>query len=361
MERLEGRAFVALLDCLRQLYALQSLDAFCVNVLSLLPNVVPSEVTVYNEVNPRKQRIHWIEAPPVTDKSPGLKQTFERHLAEHPVLAYHLRNRDGPVLKISDFLTRSQWHRLALYNEFFRRVGMEHELVAAVPTRPPLKIGITLHRSRADFTERDRLCLTLLRPHLIQAYRNAEAVTETQRELALLREGMGALERGVIVLTREGRVRRLTARARQWLVEYFGSPSWQGDRLPEALRRWVRHQEAGLAARDDAPPPRQPLVVEQEGTRLVVRLVSDSGQSLLLLEEQRTELHPASLAPLGLSRREAEVLTWVAQGKTNAEIATILGTRPRTVAKHLERIYQKLGVETRTAAARVALEGRITH
>ncbi len=51
----------------------------------------------------------------------------------------------------------------------------------------------------------------------------------------------------------------------------------------------------------------------------------------------------------------AEVLAWVAEGKTNVEIGTVLGARPRTVAKHLERIYQKLGVENRTAAAAFAL------
>jgi DNA-binding CsgD family transcriptional regulator len=63
-----------------------------------------------------------------------------------------------------------------------------------------------------------------------------------------------------------------------------------------------------------------------------------------------------------LTPREREVLSWVAAGKTNAQIAQILGTMPRTIAKHLERVYDKLGVETRTAAAmRVLLPaGRVT-
>ena len=59
---------------------------------------------------------------------------------------------------------------------------------------------------------------------------------------------------------------------------------------------------------------------------------------------------------LRLSRREAEVLTWVAMGKTNAEVGTILDLSPRTVQKHLEHTYQKLGVENRTAAAARAHE-----
>ena len=53
---------------------------------------------------------------------------------------------------------------------------------------------------------------------------------------------------------------------------------------------------------------------------------------------------------LGLSQREAEVLTHMAEGRTNLAISSILGISERTVEKHLERIYQKLGVESRTAA-----------
>jgi len=52
-----------------------------------------------------------------------------------------------------------------------------------------------------------------------------------------------------------------------------------------------------------------------------------------------------------LTRREAEVLKWVRNGKTNKDIAVILGIQPRTVSKHLERIFKKLGVDNRTAAA----------
>ena len=65
---------------------------------------------------------------------------------------------------------------------------------------------------------------------------------------------------------------------------------------------------------------------------------------------------PEQLEPLGLTPREAEVLFWVAQGKTNPEIGTITGVQLTTVKKHLESIYTKLGVENRTTAAALALE-----
>jgi DNA-binding NarL/FixJ family response regulator len=65
---------------------------------------------------------------------------------------------------------------------------------------------------------------------------------------------------------------------------------------------------------------------------------------------------PEQLEALGLTPREAEVLFWVAQGKTNPEIGTITGVQLTTVKKHLESIYAKLGVENRTTAAALALE-----
>lgn len=68
------------------------------------------------------------------------------------------------------------------------------------------------------------------------------------------------------------------------------------------------------------------------------------------------EATPERLEKLGLTPREAEVLFWVAQGKTNPEIATILGIGLTTVKKHLEATFAKLGVENRTSAATVALE-----
>jgi DNA-binding CsgD family transcriptional regulator len=65
---------------------------------------------------------------------------------------------------------------------------------------------------------------------------------------------------------------------------------------------------------------------------------------------------PAELVRLGISEREADVLYWLIEGKGNADIAAILGIAPSTVKKHLEHIFEKLGVENRTAAIMTALQ-----
>jgi DNA-binding CsgD family transcriptional regulator len=80
------------------------------------------------------------------------------------------------------------------------------------------------------------------------------------------------------------------------------------------------------------------------------------GEELLLIQCKAGSPGPAALMQaFRLTPREADVLYWVALGKTNRDIADILGMSPRTANKHLEHVFEKLGVETRTSAARMAL------
>jgi len=74
---------------------------------------------------------------------------------------------------------------------------------------------------------------------------------------------------------------------------------------------------------------------------------------LLLAQNNQRNGDTARLEQAALTHRESEVLSWVAKGKTNRDIADILGMSPRTVNKHLEHIFDKLGVETRSAAAAI--------
>jgi DNA-binding CsgD family transcriptional regulator len=278
-------------------------------------------------------------------------------MGDHPLIAHYQGARDGSARKISDFLTQRQFQRLGLYQEFFGRFdGGEYQMVIGLPAVPPLVVGISVNRDRVDFSERDRLVMNLLRPHLIQAHRNAEAITGLRSILTAAGEEVDCLGRAMIAASGDGRVRFATPRARRWLTVYFDDRPRSGDRLPEAICRWLGDQKACLASTGDAPRVRTPLVVRREGRRLVIRIASGFCHNVLLLEEELTVVPLDSFELLGLTRRESEVLVWVAQGKTNAEIAHILGSRRRTVSKHLERVFQKLGVETRTAAAVRALE-----
>jgi DNA-binding NarL/FixJ family response regulator len=111
---------------------------------------------------------------------------------------------------------------------------------------------------------------------------------------------------------------------------------------------------AALArARDGAP-----VLATVGGVEIEAVPIGEPGPSTVLSLRAAARGVPARPGP-ALTAREAEVLTWVARGKTNRDIADILGMSPRTVNKHLEHVFEKLGVETRTAAAAAAQRLRI--
>jgi DNA-binding CsgD family transcriptional regulator len=243
-----------------------------------------------------------------------------------------------------------QGRRVGLHSAFHRGTDVKYQIAPRL-----INHGALNHTSK-DFGPRKKLLIKLLSPYFRQAYRNAQTFTHMQQKLTLVDQALDRLHLGIIVLTPDRKVRLATASAVKQVTSYLGHQCLRGNRLPEPLRTWIKQQEVVVKEKGDVVLQRNPLVLAGEGKRLVIRLVSDLDQSLLLLEEHSTTMQVESLVPFGLSPREAQVLDWVAQGKTNKEIGVILDLSPRTVQKHLEHIYRKIYVETRTAAAAKAYE-----
>jgi len=339
-------------ECVAEICTLRDLDAFRGDVILAISKVVPADLATYTELGVPGQPAARVVRPSGAVPA-DLTQTFERYKHEHPLIKHFREHPQARVAKISDFLTQREFHRLGLYNEFFRKIEIEHQVVVGLPAPSPEVSGVALSRRGPDFSERDRMLLSALQPHIIEAHRNAASFSRVKREATLALTGLEEIGQGIVWLGPEGAVRHATRLARQWLTAYFGQSALRADRLPDLVQRWITFHETSLRT-DDVFAAREPLLVDGPDTRLVVRLIPAQGGSLLLLEQQHTTVKPASLKRLGLSRREAEVLAWVAQGKTDAAIGTILSVSPRTVAKHLEHIYDRLGVENRSAAAAVA-------
>ena len=176
----------------------------------------------------------------------------------------------------------------------------------------------------------------------------------TQQDLRAFHACARHCDRAMIILKGKRRVQWMTEPARHCVAEFFGDLPQQTNRLPAPLERWIKQQS--LARPNKGAAFRSSTAIERNGERLVVRFVTDKqeGIHLVRLEKQRQAFSAGSLERLGLSRRETEVLRWLAQGKTNAGIGASLGLSRFTVRTHLEHIYQKLGVQTRTAAAALA-------
>lgn len=157
----------------------------------------------------------------------------------------------------------------------------------------------------------------------------------------LAREAVDVVGMGIVLVDRQGRVAWRSPQAARWLAEALG-PVGSADAV---WRDWLSEAVAqGSSAR---PMP--------GGGELQAQYLGRAGlgEAMLALRTVAETSTQQRLRDAALTPRETEVLAWLAKGKTNRDIADILGMSPRTVNKHLEHIFEKLGVETRAAAAAI--------
>lgn len=176
--------------------------------------------------------------------------------------------------------------------------------------------------------------------------------TRNARITRLAREAVDVAGLGVVLVDAKGRMSWRSPQAATWLAVLNPGSSLPNDTLPDVLREALRNAPGtGLMALADGA-----LAVRNMGP---VGL----GETMLLLERPDpaatagtvgNSAAPSRLNSAALTPRETEVLSWLAKGKTNRDIGDILGMSHRTVNKHLEHVFEKLGVETRSAAASLA-------
>lgn len=194
-----------------------------------LPQLVASEFTTLSicHLASGRREVFGLPAGALSEQD---RAAFDRHFHEHPLVRYHAYQGGRGTQRISDSLPIEQFRRSALYNDYYRRIRIDHAMALPIYVRDGVLVSFVLNRTRRNFTDRERALLDVLRPHLARVYQ---------------------------------RLNRLG----------------------------------------------------------------------------------------GLTAREAEVLRWVAAGKSDAQIAAILHISARTVQKHLQHSYEKLGVESRTAGS----------
>jgi len=167
--------------------------------------------------------------------------------------------------------------------------------------------------------------------------------TRNARIARLARDAVDVAGLGVVLVDVKGRIAWRSPQAALWL-QTLDKAGAEGC-LPDTVY-------AALGATTD------PVLLNSAGTPLSVRNMGrvGIGETMLLLEQRAANGTGTSrLAQAALTPRETEVLSWLAKGKTNRDIGDILGLSHRTVNKHLEHIFEKLGVETRAAATALAI------
>jgi DNA-binding response OmpR family regulator/DNA-binding CsgD family transcriptional regulator len=174
------------------------------------------------------------------------------------------------------------------------------------------------------------------------------------RQMKQARSALDAFGQATVaVRATDGKLVWQTPLARKLLKDYFANPE---EVAPDELLSWISDANQAYRASREA----RPLLVAQGNRRLLASFHDQTGDEewlVVLREENDASAIESLIAAFRLTQREAEVLYWVVQGKTSNDIGEILGNSPRTVNKHLEHVFEKLGVETRTAAANLALSG----
>ena len=179
---------------------------------------------------------------------------------------------------------------------------------------------------------------------------------QNSRVMTQARSALDAYGQATMAITlHNGSIIWQTPLARQWLGAYF---EIEREQAPPQLLAWV---STAMTAKKEGRES-LPLVVTKSTNRLSFFLLDLSSDPLndnecliLLREDSDGALIQALMLSFKLTMRESEVLYWIIKGKTNRDIGDILGSSPRTVNKHLEHVFFKLGVETRTAAASMAM------
>ena len=202
----------------------------------------------------------------------------------------------------------------------------------------------------------DYLCKPIRPPEVLARVEAQIAqVKNVQRAVTALNHGPFS----ALAITSNGRITWLPEAAAQWLCEFLQISQLPkemkvGAQLPETLLNWIKQEFSRLE-----PNGHTPFESFKGGFHFAAKLLPCLNQEefLLLLEKHSGHWNLDSVkTSLGLTSREAEILMWISRGKTNKEIGLILDTSPRTVNKHLEHIFEKLGVVTRAAAVSIAMQ-----
>jgi DNA-binding CsgD family transcriptional regulator len=301
-------------------------------LLAGLQELIACDTAGYSELDPANERsILQIRHEAAGENSvlwgddSSLRTEVWWHVrSTHPLCSYRPASGDWTSAhKVSDFASLREFRRTAIYDAFYRGT-IDHWLdVCLAPAPTKTRTFIFTRHKGPDFDERDRLVANLLQPHLAARAEAADAALEATSALAAVEDGASEEPHGVVLCSHDGVIEFASPSSRALLERHLGI---ENGRLAAGILR------------------RRKLLLAHGDRRLYVRIARTGALYVLLLDERDGRIE-------GLTARERQILEHVALGQENDAIGLELGIAPATVAKHLERVFRKLGVPNRTAAA----------
>lgn len=348
METLSAKDLSGLLEFAVGGAEFERFDAYAAYVVANLPRLIGCEDAYFYEFDIRSWRPVVLRAARYPVDGPAVPPEYRRLSHQSPNVHFFHRTARGAAVRWSDLMPAEDLHRKEIYDLVYRPLGMRSQ-IATMPSRSSRRMTVlALGRGSMDFSERDLRVADRLR-FIIRAserrIRREERLVDSMRFLA---ESAEALGQAMIVLDHDRpRPTLVTRAAREFILRYMTWP--RAHDLPSAVEDWLD----GVYSRPGDTARNRCLVFRRGGKRLEIELLTSANPALpaaLVLRETADRDAPQ----LTLTARESEVLAWVERGKTNIGIGTILSISARTVQKHLENIFAKLGAETRSEAVDLA-------
>ncbi len=332
------------LDFLHGLYAWQDESSLVQWILDGLPNLVSGDNVMVGQHDPKTRMPLNVTIKHPTSRPNLLAEVCEAGMMEnHPFWAPN-PDPDDPVKILSAMMTRAEWERFPMYCELLREDKVRDHITVEFIDDDKL-FYIAVARSSRGYSRQDQETLAALNPHFKQAF-NSARIRRTSgftSEFSCLSPVATHQvdQRGNLSIVRRDEQAR-------W-ARLFGANAAS---VFENLKDWTRHQ-VDLLNRGTIDAAVVPFRVKQRMRVIEFRLHRRwGGPGYVLSQRIRVDV---AVGPNSLTPREREVLRWVREGKENGEIAIILGLSRHTVKDHLKRTYAKLGVDNRTAAARMIL------
>lgn len=353
MTRLSQSDLYAVFGFIEEIGGISEPAVFPDRLLSGLAKLIPSDTICYDEMSAEGATLIRSHLP--SDAVPDdAEAACNQFVHQHPMVSHYFLTRDTRALTASDFISRRDFKRLELYQDCYHRIGWEYQLAVLIPSPRSRIRSVMFNRQARDYSTRDRMVAELIRPHVGQVYLDAQSRSLMRGVVTGLQRAVDDQDKGVVLIGPDSLVIMSTTQASDWWRLYFGRPAQEGASLPGVLHEFVHHQRQARHGEAELALPNRELVVKRDDGCLVVRFVpagEEGGSDAQVLQEQN------GIADDHLTRRERDVLRLAAEGLTNREIADALFVSHRTVQKHLEHLFGKLGVHTRMAAAR-ALSAR---
>ena len=332
-------------DLIDAVLAAPDSHAYVDTALGGLLELIPAIDVSWNEVNVLEQMSSIVVKPAPANGYTHLVDAFIEYAEDNPIVRHVLATGDTRTHILSDFVSPEDFHKTELYQNIFKHVGIESQMVLPLPAPPGVAMGFAVNRDGAGFSERDRLVMDSMRPFLVHGYRAAQVRQASE----MLRNALSATGWSVALVRDDGEITDLTEGTTEILreVDVVMEP---GRPIPASLQETFAQKVIGYERSQLATPSAPVRLSDAPDSAAGSVVPSPAGPHIVLLRSA-TQVDPRPLSEVGLTPRQIDVAVALANGGTNQQIARRLGVAEGTVKKHLESIFRLLEVDNRASAA----------